>query len=167
MNKPYYYRQNSYLYDIKSHPDYYFCTGYSDTIQALWGIIGEKIYLILFSRSGDLKTTKSFEAKEFISHFNSNLYDVLLEKVSHKFKNEYQLNEDLIRIKRFWISNLEVGIEDVTDNIKEFLLDPSEFQLDEQEDCKESFEEWKKEDQYVFWWEQSFYMGKYGDVESS
>ncbi len=60
-----------------------------------------------------------------------------------------------------------VGIEDITDTIKEYLLNPSSFLKEEQEDLLNSFEEWKKLGQYAFWWGDNFYMGKDGDVESS
>lgn len=167
IKKPCYFRSENYLYHIRTQPSYYFCVGASKSMQALWGIIGETVHLISFSITGDLLDVKSFGWNDFNSSIDEKSYDSLIWAASLRFVKEYDLESDTISVKRFWIENLNAGVEDVSDTIKEMIQSPEIFDSVELADCTESFEAWKQEDQYVFWWEQNYYMSKDGDVETS
>jgi hypothetical protein len=167
QEEPYYFRPESYLYLLQSHPSYYFCVGRSDAVQALWGLVGKEIYVIKFTLSGDLKDAGWLNQTDLLISESILDYDVTLDKVTAYLQNEFHLVDQTISIKRFWLSEVNAGIEDVTDNIKECLLEPSSFTPEEIEDCQESLEIWKSDEQFAFWWDQNFYMSSEGLVEAS
>ena len=80
--KPYYFREESYLYKLKSHESYNFCVGSSMKIQAFWGWHDNFICLILFNTSGDLIEIKEVYFNEFVSNFE------FIEKISKELKTE-------------------------------------------------------------------------------
>lgn len=165
--KPYYFRTEAYLYHIQSHPNYYFCVGASKDAQALWGVIGETVYLVWFSPKGDIQEIEAHPWSEFITSIDTRSYDSLLAAASLKFTDQYGLKTVPISVKRFWIQNIDAGIEDASDTIKEAIQFPERFNTEELFDSAESLEVWKSDGQYVIWWEQNYYMSREGAVVAS
>jgi hypothetical protein len=164
---PCYFRPGTYLYNIKPHQGYYFCVGASKTLQALWGLIGETVYLVLFSPAGEIENVAAIGGNAFFQSPHIETHAVLLQAASKRFIGQYGLESVKISVKRFWLENINVGIEDVSDSLKEMIQSPETFDAEELADCSESLELWKAEEQYVFWWEQTYYMTKEGDVTTS
>lgn len=167
LEEPYYFRPESYLYSLQSHPDYYFCVGRSDTAQALWGLVGEEVYIIWFTFSGDMREGELLNRADLLASTDKLDHNIVLDKATLYLQHEFNLEDQKISVKRFWLGDMDIGIEDVTDNIKECLVDSSSFTPDEIVDCEESLEIWKSEGQFAFWWEQNFYVSLDGFVETS
>jgi hypothetical protein len=165
---PLYFRDVSYLYSLKSHPTYGFCVGRNEKVQAIWGLVGWTTYLLVFSSTGDLLNVQQFSSAELgVLDSQGNSPDQILQAATRRFMQEYELSPEAVAVKRCWIGDAMIGIEDVTDNIKESIQFPSSFTDEELEDCSDSLNEWKADEQFVLWWAQSYYVSKEGDVETS
>ena len=145
MFEPYYFRSQSYRYSLQSHPTYYFYVGRSDTIQALWGLIGGDIYIFWFADSGELMRVEKFDINTLYSFSEKGNYQQRLELATNHFRQKFSLKDCSILVKRFWNREIKVGIEDVTDGLKEFLVDETSFDDDEIDDYKDLLEDWKTE----------------------
>ena len=74
-----------------------------------------------------------------------------------------EFEEAPIKIKRFWLPKLSIGIEDLPDILAEFYVDPQRFGMRPQD-----VEAWKASDQYVFHAGCSdYYLNGEGGVETS
>ncbi len=125
-DEPYYYQSSTYLYSLKSHPTYNFYVGRSDSVQALW-LDDWDIFLLLFNSDGDLEESKEFLHKDFSLTWNDKISEIHIKELSNNIKSKYNLKNAPIKIKRFWLPKIRVGIEDISDLMKEFVLNPSEF----------------------------------------
>jgi hypothetical protein len=166
MQEPYYFRSELYQYLLQSHPSYGFCVGRSDEAQSIWGLGEEKIELIWFDPAGNFRKVEQISWSEILTIEEPDLDDILT-KATEFIREKFNLKAETVSVKRFWLENLEVGVEDFTETIKEFLLDRTQFDEEEVTNYEEILEEWKSEDQYVFWWGQDYYVNKKGFVETS
>jgi len=92
----------------------------------------------------------------------------ILKQVSEDLIREFDLAGDEIKVKRFWLPEYRVGIEDVTDDLKEYLQgDLGDVDSSELESYGDSLNEWKLDGMHAFWWEQSFYVNRLGVIETS
>jgi hypothetical protein len=86
-----------------------------------------------------------------------------LPECSQRWPQELDFREAVIGVKRFWLPELWLGIEDLTDMLAEFYTDPERFELN-----PEDVDLWKASDQYVFHAGcGDYYMNSKGEVESS
>ena len=166
MNEPYYFREERYEYKLRSHPSYGFYVGRSNNGQAIWGLGEDWIDIIWFDLAGNFER---FEKIAFIDFIKAEGFqsDILFEKANNFIYQRFNLIDETVSLKRFWLEEIETGIEDLTETMKEFLSEPDAFDDEETIEYKEILEEWKNEGQYVFWWGQDFYVNKDGFVETS
>jgi hypothetical protein len=109
MDKPYYFRALDYSYNIKSHSDYFFVTGVNANRQFLL-LEDSDFDLLIFDKAGCFLERKIFLEPDCESVFRL-----------------VGAQEEMISVKRFWIEDLEVGIEDFPSFIKEYILEPSTY----------------------------------------
>jgi hypothetical protein len=88
------------------------------------------------------------------------------EAVAH-FREENELADIPIRVKRFRLPKLQVGIDDLPDDLQEYVANYRSYDPAENADLEEALQGWKEESLFVFWWGQSFYVNTEGVVTSS
>jgi hypothetical protein len=170
LPEAYSFRDASFLYPLQSHPPYWFHVGRSDTKQAIIGLLDKKICVIVFSDKGDLIEVQerplvippppSCGADEL-----EWLHGILEEEVV-QVRRDHDFADEAIRVKRFRLPTLQAGIDDLPDDLQEYLANRGPSSPTE-EDLEEALEGWKEESLFVFWWGQSLYVNSEGMVTSS
>ncbi len=170
LSEPYYYRDAEFLYPLQSHPPYWFHVGRSEARQAIMGLLGKKFCVIVFSDKGDLIEVQERPLPDppSVSRGADELDWVyrILEREAVQVRTEQGLVDEAIHVKRFRLPKLQAGIDDLPDELQEYLANRGVSGATE-EDLEEALEGWKEESLFVFWWGQSFTVNSEGAVSSS
>jgi hypothetical protein len=165
-----YYREAAFLYPIQSHAPYWFHVGRSEANHAIMGLLGKKFCVVLFNDEGDLIEVqeRSLPVPPSPSRGAEELdwLHGVIEREVAQVRKEERLADETIWIKRFRLPELQAGIDDLPDELQEYLANRSPFTPAE-EDLEEALNGWKDESLFVFWWGQSFYVDSEGVVTSS
>lgn len=157
------FRDPSYLYALRSHTDYWFAVGRSNSTQALFGEIGESFVWCLFTPFGDLMRSGSCSAKLPHAPNLTAAYAAFEEACTH-FRHQHGLVDEGIKVKRFFVPEFDVGICDLPEGFDEDLCNPS---VEVSAETVEFLADWKRDELYVFWWGGSFFVDSTGYVTSS
>jgi hypothetical protein len=148
--------------------------GISKTKQAIMKVKDDRFLIILFSSSGDLIEIKEIDIPEaMLSLRHQKQYDLqkmhdLIEEEVNLWRNRFDLKDGRIYVKRFWISDKGIGIDDWPFSIQEYIMEPEKFTPEEKEELEEELQGWKEEgDLYVFSWDNEFYVDGNGRIVSS
>lgn len=155
-----YARPESYRYRLQSHPSYYFEVGKSETLQVLFGLLGDSSYVLQFDSLGRLLDVQRGVVPRMSLR---QAQDALSAEVRKRF----QLQDGTISVCRFWLDGPEAGIEDIGEDLGEFVASPSSFSSEEQDELREALADWLASGMYVLWWEQPFEVNSAGEVETS
>jgi hypothetical protein len=170
LPEAYYYRDPSFLYPLQSHPAYWFYVGRSEAKQAIMGLLGMKFSVIVFSDKGDLIEVQ--ERSLAVAPAPSggagelNRLHAIVEKEVAQARAEHRLADEAIHIKRFRLPTLQAGVDDLPDDLQEYIANRCLSSRTEG-DLEEALEGWKEESLFVFWWEASLYVDSEGAVSSS
>jgi hypothetical protein len=77
------------------------------------------------------------------------------------------LRNECIRVNRFSLPQYSVGIQDVSEDLEKYVLDPNSHDISQQHDLEATLQAWKEESLYVFWWGEDLYVDNEGLVSSS
>jgi hypothetical protein len=72
-----------------------------------------------------------------------------------------------IRVKQFFLHDLELGIEDLPSHYVNVLQAPSQYEEEEVAFIRKDLERWKQEGWFVFHWGTDYWMDKDGHVVAS
>jgi hypothetical protein len=170
LREPYYYRDSAFLYPLQSHPPYWFHVGRSEGKQVVMGLLGMKFCVMVFSDKGELIEVQEqpVAAPPSPSRGADELdwLHGIVEREVAQVRTQQGLTDEAIHVKRFRLPEVQVGIDDLPDDLQEYLANrglsgPSE------EDLEQALEGWKEESLFVFWWGQSFFVDSEGVVSSS
>jgi hypothetical protein len=171
LPEPYYYRDPSFSYLLQSHPPYWFHVGRSEAKQAIMGLLGKKFCVLVFNVEGDLIEVQerplvvvpppSSRGADELDWLHG-----LVEREVAQVRKEQDLADEAVRVKRFRLPLLQVGIDDLPNDLQEYIAN-RDLSSPTEEDLEEALEGWKEESLFVFWWEASFYVDGEGVVTSS
>lgn len=165
MDTPYYYRQDSHLYRLAAAPHYCWYTGRKRRQQLLLGVADDKFVKVAFDENGAvLQFDSTILTKTQIPDW---IETPTGPGLAYQQLVDLGLECSDIDIRRFWIPDLRIGIEDLFDTGKDLRLNRASFTEEEFQDTLDSIEIWESLDQFVFWWHSDFYIGPAGQVESS
>jgi len=166
----YYYRDSGFLYPLESHPSYWFHVGRSEAKQAIMGLLGETFKAIMFSDKGDFIEVQEWPLALPSSPTRSadelDWLEEVVEREVVQVRTQLGLADETIHIKRFRLPKLQAGVEDLPDDLQEYLTNRG-LSGSTEVDLEEALEGWKEESLFVFWWDQSFYVDSEGAVTSS
>jgi len=163
---------DSPLYSL-ANPQYrYFSTGVlADNRQVILGLQFPDIVLLFFDSLGNLLetttrclsvTTRTIGEAGLTAAFQD-AYKLELEQIQHQLG----LRPSTIRVKRFFLPDLEIGIEDLPANYLAVLKSPHEYEEEEVNYIKADIERWKSKGCFVFHWGTDYWMDKDGNVIAS
>jgi hypothetical protein len=156
-------RPASFRYPIKSHSDYLFGTGRGAKRQILAGVVGNAEMTVEFDDEGNLLSTRA----EPFGRRSSNRTDSVHDLVREACLNAGVVPDVRIEVRRFHLDSHLIGIDDIPEDLAEFLNHPMAFPKSQHDDLKAAIDAWQQEALFVFWWGQSFYMDLSGSVTSS
>jgi hypothetical protein len=90
----------------------------------------------------------------------------IVEREVAQVRKEHSLADEPIRVKRFRLPKQQAGIDDLPDELQEYIANRG-LSSPPEEDLEEALEGWKEESLFVFWWGQSFSVDGEGVVTSS
>jgi hypothetical protein len=158
MHEPFYVRPIDYRYTLASEPVYGWWTGrIRGGRQLLLGVNA----VLLFDEEGNLQQIEGIERYPVPHGWQEVPPSQSNGNVSWLVKLEF--DERPIRIKRFWLPELWLGIEDLPDGLAEYYTSPETFELE-----PEDVQWWTEVGQYVFHAGcGDYYMNREGGVETS
>ena len=160
-------------YQIQSHPAADYVTGTSEKDgQVLMGLIYPHVAAAFFNISGQylelhLRPLR-FHAKSIRRGGpylieDPEFQDHLLDQY-HEWQDEIGFTENTIRVDRFCLEVLPIGIEDLPRHFQEFLDDPDDFTEEEQREFPELIKEWTARGDFVLWWGTNYYLCHDGEI---
>lgn len=161
------YNIQSYLPDAPFEGDY--CTGkLANSSQIILGVQFPQLVLLNFDASGGYLGYSSFELPPLLRSpaaiHSFSLCD--LPKVI-ELQSESGLIPSSISVYSFFVSELQIGIEDLPEHYVEFLKHPECFDDDEGIEWRTSISQWQEEENFVFFWGNDYYLNKQGECQSS
>ncbi len=144
MHQPYYFRSPEFRYTLRSNIAYGWWTGV---------ILGERQLLrsvgatVLFDRSGDLIRVEGIEEYPIPAEWRDDPKGS--ERVRPPWAVALEYQECPIRVRRFWIPDRWLGVEDMPDILSEYFTDRQAF-LAHGDVRPEDAETWKRSGQLVF-----------------
>lgn len=96
-------------------------------------------------------------------------YDIDDERILHRivaWQEELQFRSTTIRVKRFFLDELGIGIEDYPSHFGEILVDPGASD-EEKRDLRDSMRLWDADGQFVLHWGNDYWLDDSGEVTSS
>lgn len=174
LTNSYYFRDEDFTYPIQGHPEYWFYTGKSQNRQALIGLLGNCLTAVIFDSGGNclgvpepLTSVPGSVQMSPGKGLSEEQLRVQVEKQIDLYRDQMGFENAGIQVKRFAFPTHKIGVEDLPDDLQEFLLNPRRFSNADRADLEDTLEGWKEEDLFVFWWGQSFTMDMQGCVTSS
>ncbi len=173
-------RDRSYLYAIQTHEDSFFHAGLAgDGRSVLMGLLCPYLVSIFFDAEGNLLEVqkRSLEFLQARGVFvdgepiegqvrTYNIYDERIPERLAEWQQSMGVFPSPIRVKRFFLPEIGVGIEDFPDHFTEILADPHETE-EEKSSIRESMREWEEGDQFVLFWGNDYWLNGSGEVISS
>jgi hypothetical protein len=157
----------AHLYPILPEQGYFDAGVTGGGRQVLMGLYCPDLVAIFFNRSGDLLGTERRHL-EFLQR-RGGAYDIYDERISPRLRawqNEMGYRPATIRVKKFFIAGLGIGIEDYPAHFAEILEDP-DCSEDEKAGVRESMHFWDADKQFVLLWGNDFWLDGTGEVVSS
>jgi hypothetical protein len=164
-------RAPSYKYHLAPPSYRSFSTGViPDGRQALFATLASDIVLVTFQLDGhylDFTTRRVQDTMLDEQGARSLLMPVPDHREWMAWKQEIRFTPQTISVCRFFIDELEVGIEDIPRYYRDVLLHPGEFEAQEVDDVKVAVERWLTEGSFVFLCGTEYWIDKAGEVEAT
>jgi hypothetical protein len=173
-------RGQSYVYPIQSHEYYDFQAGMTgDGRSVLMGLLCPYLVAISFDAQGNLREVQ----RRFLEFLQAsgmlvdrepidgqvrsyNIYDERIPERLAGWQREIGFSPSTIRVKRFFVPDLGVGVQDCPAHFAEILADPDETE-EEKDSIRESLREWETDGQFVLLWGNDYWLDSRGEVTSS
>jgi hypothetical protein len=91
-------------------------------------------------------------------------YQDALEKTLALWKSALGFKERPIMVKRFFLPEYTIGIEEFPLDLADYLANPSEYPTEEQKEFSKDIESWKSAGNFVFFWSESYHLDKNGET---
>jgi hypothetical protein len=169
----------AHLYEIQPEQGYFDAGMTGDGRQVLMGLYCPDLVAIFFDASGALI---SHEARrlEFLQRSGVivdgepieglvGYYDIYDERIPPRivaWQEELEFRPATIRVKRFFLEELGIGIEHYPSHFGEILDDPGTSD-EEKDDVRDSMRHWDADGQFVLHWGNDYWLDDSGEVTSS
>lgn len=121
-----------------------------------------------FDLQGNLLGHELLQLQQMTPDWHQHSLESLMNIATLKTQSKFEIREDaVIEIGRFWLPRIGVGIEDLSDTLKEYVVTPDHFSEEERNEYSHILSEWLTSGRYVFHWGQDFYVDAKGSVETS
>ncbi|BDI30148.1 hypothetical protein CCAX7_21990 [Capsulimonas corticalis] len=94
------------------------------------------------------------------------IYDILPPELI-QWQREIGFAPATISVKKFFLEDQWIGIQDLPDHFQEVLDNPDDYDEEERKDADEEILRWKEEGTFVLKWCEEYWLSRDGDVESS
>jgi hypothetical protein len=155
-------------YPITSHEAYGFWTGVTpDKRQVLMGLLCPNLVAFFFDADGHLLAVE----QRLLTFFQDvtppyNIYDDRIPAAVDAWQREMSLQPVTITVRKFFVHEPYLGVEDYPDHFAEILSDPEEGE-GEKEDIRDSMRLWDQAGQFVLQWGNDYWLNDTGEVVSS
>lgn len=158
------------LYHIKNDANYFYAGRIKNGKQVLMGIQAPEIIVIEFDEEGNCSNTiLRIISKELLPTQQSisvSETDELTTKL-HVWQNELGFVPGTISVKIFFLTDRWIGIRDLPDHYQNVLDRPEDYSDDRRRDLLEDIRQWKKQGDFVLYWDEEYYLNRRGEVDSS
>jgi hypothetical protein len=166
-------------YPIRPEQGYFDAGMTGDGRQVLMGLYCPDLVAIFFDASGDLICHEARHL-EFLQRSGVivdgepiegmvGYYDIYDERIPRRivaWQGGLQFRSTTIRVKRFFLGELGIGIEDYPSHFGEILDDPGSSD-EYKDDVRDSMRLWDADGQFVLHWGNDYWLDDSGQVTSS
>ena len=169
------------LYTIGHDQEYLDVGKAKDGRKILMGLYCPDLVAIFFDASGDLlgheERRLEFLQPESVTVIvdgqavggregGYNIYDERISSRIEAWREELGFHPEPIRVKRFFLDDLGIGIGDYPDHFGEILGDPGASE-EEKDDVRDSMRLWDDDGQFVLHWGNDYWLDDGGEFVSS
>jgi hypothetical protein len=172
-------RDQGRLYAIQPVQGYFDVGMTGDGRQVLMGLSCPDLVAVFFDPAGDLLGVERRQM-DFLqcggvlvdgkpiegAVGDYNIYDRRIPPRLLAWQDEVDFRPATIRVKRFFIPELGIEIEDYPEHFGEILDDPNSSD-EEKADVRDSMETWDADGQFVLYWGNDYWLDDTGEVVSS
>lgn len=162
MHQPFYFRPPEYRYTLRSEMGYRWWTGVLEDDRQFWRGVGTAV---TFDRAGKLLRVEEVESYPIPPEWYHDPSGA--QRVRPPWAVDLDFEECPIRVRRFWVPERWLGIEDMPKILSEYFTDREAF-LAHGDVRAEDAESWKALGQFVFLANGGdYWINSRGDVETS
>jgi len=158
------------FYQIQNNP-HYFHTGHAGNgDQILIGPRLPKLAMLRFDADGNFLGLRVRAIPRDLLHFDGSVIHIdraILDAFVEKWKTEIELSPGTISIRPFFMIEKRIGIKDLPDSFEELQNHSEELDPETRHDLEDDLQHWLDAGNFVFWWNQDYYLNREGKVVSS
>lgn len=175
MSMSWFSRNKDYLYTIQSDPFYYYTGVTSDGFQALLVLYYPSVITLLFDSDGNLVEVSETPLSESMQREAERygFYDTFLQEGAERkilwHIEQRGFKQEPIKVKRFFLPQYHIGIEDFPEGFREILLQPSHYSTEDLLLAENASNRWLSEGMFELWLNPDSYrwIKGGGEIESS
>jgi hypothetical protein len=174
-------RDGNRLYPIWGEGEHCIFTGLTrDNQQVVMGLSWPDFVAIFFSMDGDLEKVEK-RRPTFLEPDDRgwNVFDPRLMEEILAWQKDLGLRPALVRVKKFFVldevgskedspwDRSGIGIEDYPPHFQDFVADPDAEDEEGRRFMRRCMEDWERDEQFVLWWGNDYWLDKTGKIVSS
>lgn len=158
------------LYNIQNDAVYFHTGRVKNGNQVLMGVLMPELVMVEFDGDGNyLGITTREIPKQFLSVIND-IYRIegyIQSALIENWQDEIGLMPGTISVKKFFLPDRWIGIQDLPDHFQEILDQPEVYDEEFRREIQDEMKQWLDSGNFVFWWGNDYYLNQEGEVESS
>lgn len=84
-----------------------------------------------------------------------------------RWERELKAHDATISIKRFFIPERQIGIQDLPEHYLEFLANRDTYDEERRRELQSDVDNWLRDGDFVLYWTEDYYLDRTGEVVSS
>jgi hypothetical protein len=153
-------------YRIQNNGDHFYCGKLKNGNQALMGVQRPRLTMVEFDANGKFVQVSFREATSAEGNVKAEAEDQLNIELLI-WQKEVGFKPRTISVKPFFLSDLWIGIKDLPDHYQEVLDNPEKFDEQRRQVLEEDIHNWYDDGNFVFYWDEEYYLDEEGELESS
>jgi hypothetical protein len=156
------------VYNLGSNPSVFYAGRINNGNQVLIGVQLPEIVIVEFDTQGNFLTFSVQDLPEGGQDSTSRAYNLEMSEIPLQVIQEtLGFTPSIIAIKRFFLEDRWIGIEDLPDHYQDVIDYPENYDEERLQELREDIRSWRENGDFVFFWCEDYYIDRDGDIASS
>lgn len=157
------------LYKIQHEPCYFYAGIIANGNQILAGVQMPNLVMVLFDADGCYREVidKPIPDEFLLQRNGIYLVPDAVDDLVENWCNDLGYLAGTISIQAFYLADRWIGIKEFPRHFQEILDSPEEYDQEFRDSIEADMKLWKESGDFVFQWDEEYYMNREGEVESS
>lgn len=149
-------------YLVGSYPPVFKTGRLPDGTQCLFGVQGTDFVIVYFTADGAFR---NLERKPELINGVTDEGDI--DELVQQWESKVGIAEGRITVQPFFIEEQWIGIRDIPEHYQDVVESPDTFLEDDRQRLLKDVNEWLERGDFVFYWDEDYYLNADGEVEST